>query len=235
MVDKKNNKLKKRKTHLKEKTIAIKLILSIIYLIVITLLVLCSYKIYKEEKAEINWSDVENSNQYSYMYISRMSEKFAYDSKTGKSYHFVIETEKTGIWHTYLIAISETDYNKYKNIIDYTYERTTVEPEKIKVYGYPALIDNNLKELAIKNIKKFVPAENEIEITDKNFENYLTNSYLDTTMPKKDDFNYILFSIMLIIVIIMVLFILTIFYKDKKKIVPTSKQRKIKDEELEII
>lgn len=236
MTNKKKTKPKKNNTNSNEKKVVLKLILSIIYLIVITLLILCAYKLYKLENEEINWSDVENSNQYSYMYISKMSEKFAYDSKTGKSYHFVIETEKTGVWHTYLIAIAEDDYNKYKNIIDYTYERTSVEPKQIKVYGYPVLIDNNLKELAIKNIKKFVPAENEIEVTDKNFENYLTNSYLDTTIPKKDDFNYILFSIMLIIVIVIVLFVLTIFHKGpKKEKLKKTKPKKAEEEELEII
>ena len=97
------------------------------------------------------------------------------------------------------------------------------------------MIDNNLKELAIKNIKKFVPAENEIEVTDKNFENYLTNSYLDTTIPKKDDFNYILFSIMLIIVIVIVLFVLTIFHKGPKKEKLNETKPKKVEEELEII
>ena len=189
---KKHYKLKKVKISEKEKGIAFKLFLSIIYLIVISILIICAYMLYEEKKQVYNWSDVKSSNQYSYMNISRMSEKFAYDSKTGKSYHFVIETEKTGVWHTYLIAISD------------------------KVYGYPVLIDNNLKELAIKNIKKFLPVENEIEITDSNFENYLTNSYLDTTIPKKDNFDYILFFIMLILVIVIVLFFITIFHKDNK-------------------
>lgn len=212
---KKHYKLKKVKISEKEKGIAFKLFLSIIYLIVISILIICAYMLYEEKKQVYNWSDVKSSNQYSYMNISRMSEKFAYDSKTGKSYHFVIETEKTGVWHTYLIAISDKDYDKYKNVIDYTYERVD-KADSVKVYGYPVLIDNNLKELAIKNIKKFLPVENEIEITDSNFENYLTNSYLDTTIPKKDNFDYILFFIMLILVIVIVLFFITIFHKDNK-------------------
>ena len=126
-------KLTKKQKKTNEKIIILKLILSIIYLIVIMILALCSYKIFKEEEIETKWSEVENSNQYSYIYISKMSEKFAYDPTTKKSYHFIIETEETGIWHTYIIAINENDYNKYKKIIDYTYERTSEQPEKIKV------------------------------------------------------------------------------------------------------
>ena len=54
------------------------------------------------------------------------------------------------------------------------------------------MIDDELKQLAIKNIKNFVPAENEVVITKDNFNTYLTNSYLDTTIPQRDEFSFIL-------------------------------------------
>lgn len=223
---KKKLKLKKPKINEKEKRITIKLFLSIIYLIVISILLVCSYKVFKEKNKIISWSNVQNSNQYTFIKISRMSEKFAYDSVTNKGYHFVIEKEKTGLWHTYLICINENDYNKYKELIDYTYERIETEPKELKVYGYPVLIDNNLKELSLKNITKFLPAENEIEITTNNFENYLTNSYLDTTIPKNEDFNYILFTLMMILVIVIILFVITVFYKEKNSTIMKEDKKK---------
>jgi len=228
-----NKKRKKNKINKKERKIATKLILSIVYLTVITILGICSFRIFKETEMDVSWSNVKNSNQYTYMYISKMSEKFAYDEKTNKSYHFVMEVEDTGLWHTYLIAINEKEYDKYKDVIDYTYERIKT-PQKLKIYGYPILINEDLKNLAIKNIKKFVPIDNQIEITDENFEKYLTNSYLDTTMLKKDDFNYILFSLVMILVIIFALFIYTIFHKEKKitKKKKTKKSENIKKEKI---
>ena len=122
-------------------------------------------------------------------------------------------------------------YDKYKDIIDYTYERTTVVPKKVKVYGYPVVIDDDLKNLAIQNIKNFVPAENEVEITADNFDDYLTNeveitadnfddyltnSYLDTTIPRREKFSYVLCLVIIILIIVILMFILTIFDQDRK-------------------
>ena len=45
-----------------------------------------------------------------------MSEKFAYYEEENIGIHFVIETEETGEWRTYLIAINESDYDRYKDI-----------------------------------------------------------------------------------------------------------------------
>ena len=171
-------KVNKEKT---EKQLTIKLCLCIVYLIVITILFVCSYKLFQAKYYARPWGEVESVDEYSYIKVSRMSEKFAYYEKENIGIHFVIEKEETGVWHTYLIAIDENEYDKYKEIIDYTYERTKEEPKPLKVYGYPEIIKTDLKNLAIKNIVNFVPSENEITITEDNFETYITNCYLDTT------------------------------------------------------
>ena len=175
----KRKRIKKKKA-IDEKRFAIKMFMCLVYLIIITILFVCSYRIFEQKKNIVSWSNVETVEDYTYITINKMSEKFAYYQDTNIGIHFVIEKEDTGLWHTYLIAINENDYNKYKAIIDYTYERTTEIPEPIKVYGYPVITNNELKNLAIKNIKNFVPAENEVQITTENYDAYLTNSYLDT-------------------------------------------------------
>lgn len=198
-----------------EKRIAIKILLCSVYLVVITILSVCSYKIYKEKQNIKPWSEVSSANEYSYIEVSKMSEKFAYFSTSKKSIHFVIEQEETGAWYTYLIAIKESDYSKFKNIIDYTYERTNKKPNPIKVYGYPIVINDELKKLAIDNIVNFLPVENEVIITEDNFNDYLTNSYLDTTIKREDNFNGLLFISLLMLFIMIALFFITIFDKDK--------------------
>lgn len=205
-------KVNKEKT---EKRLAIKLGLSIVYLIVITILFVCSYKLFQAKYYAKPWGEVESVDEYSYIIVSRMSEKFAYYEKENIGIHFVIEKEDTGVWHTYLIAIDENEYDKYKEIIDYTYERTKEEPKPLKVYGYPEIIKTDLKNLAIKNIVNFVPSENEITITEDNFETYITNSYLDTTKEKQDYFSIILFITLILLFVMIALFIFTIFDKDK--------------------
>ena len=144
-----------------------------------------------------------------------MSEKFAYYKESNIGIHFVIETEETGQWHTYLIAINEEEYEKYKEIIDYTYARSEKVPQPIKVYGYPVITTDEIKNLAIKNIQNFVPAENEIKITPENYENYLTNSYLDTTKERKEEFSVTLLICLFLLVAAIILFIMTLFNRDK--------------------
>ena len=163
----------------------------------------------------VRWSEVESVEEYSYIEISRMSEKFAYYEEENIGIHFVIELDDTGEWRTYLVAIDEDNYAKYKDIIDYSYERITEEPEPLKVYGYPSIISEELKEMALNNIDNFLPKENKIEITSENFEKYLTNSYLDTTQDKREYFNIILFATLILLMIMIFLLIFTILDKDK--------------------
>lgn len=198
-----------------EKRLVFKTFICLIYLIVITILVVCVYQLYHEKEKILPWSSADSVEDYTYITISKMSEKFAYYENSKKEIHFVIEEEDTGQWHTYLVAIDEDDYSKYKDIIDYTYERTTEVPEPVKVYGYPVVIDDELKQLAIQNITNFVPAENEVVITNDNFNTYLTNSYLDTTLPRQEKFSFALFLVIVILIIVVLMFILTILDQDK--------------------
>ena len=205
----------RNKKVIKEQRLAIKMFVCLLYLLLITILFVSSYKLSQERKDIIPWSQVQSNDDYSYIDIYKMSEKFAYFEERNVGIHFVIEKEDTGIWHTYIIAINEDEYNKYKDIIDYTYERTDKVPKKLRVYGYPVITSTEIKDLAVKNISNFVPAENEIKITDDNYEAYLTNSYLDTTKAKTVKFNISLTIVIFLLITIIFLLLLTIFDKDR--------------------
>ncbi len=195
----------------KERHLFVKFLFLIICLIVITILGFCSLKIFQQKEKIVSWEEVEETDEYTYIEVSKMSEAFASYDNDKKEIHFVIEKEDTGLWHTYLIAIDKKETEKFRQIIDYSYEKTTEVPKPIKVYGYPVIMDDHLKEIAIKNIKNFVPSENEIEITKENFDTYLTNSFLDTTIKRKDKFDFILFVLLLTLAIMILLFLFTIF------------------------
>lgn len=198
----------------KEQFITFKLFFSIVFLVIITILFVCAYKLYKDHNTLVPWSEVESVDDYTYIEVYKMSEKFAYYKDTNVGIHFVIEKEDTGLWHTYLIAINEKDYEKYKNIIDYTYERIKEEPKPIKAYGYPVIVDDKLKDLAIKNIPNFVPSENEVTITKDNYNDYLTNSYLDTTKPQRSRISLELAIVSILLFIVILLFINTLLLKN---------------------
>ena len=200
-----------------EKKIFLKLLKLSIYLIIITILSVFANYLYVKQNTSVSFQDVENTKDYSYIDIYKMSEKFAYNEEKNIGIHFIIDKEDTGLWHTYLIAINESDYNNYKEIIDYTYNRIDKVPKSIRVYGYPVLVNDELKEMAIKNIEKFIPAQNETKITKENYENYLTNSYLDTTKSINRNINFIFILIIILLFSFIGLFILTIFEKEKVK------------------
>ena len=205
--------MKKKKT--KENRLVIKLIMCSVYLVIITILFVCSYKLFEDKKLILPFGKTDSVETYSYINISKMSEKFAYYKDSNIGIHFVTEKEDTGRWHTYLIAINEKEYDKYKEIIEYTYDKTKPQPKPLKVYGFPTIVNDEIKSLAIKNIKYFTPEENEVVITKDNYEKYLTNSYLDTTKVKKDKFSSTLFISLLLLVTTIILFFLTIIDKDK--------------------
>ena len=197
-----------------DKRLGIRLLLSVIYLMIITILFVCGYKIYKEENDPIKYQEATSTDDYSYIEVSKMSDKFAYSEKNNIGIHFVVEREETGIWHTYLIAINEKNIKKYQELIDYAKGKTSTIPKPIKVYGYPVNINNEIKEMAIKNINNFLPSTNEVKINNENYENYLTNSYLDTTKKKEEIISPMLILISSLLIIVLLLFILVIIDKN---------------------
>ena len=197
-----------------DKRLGIRLLLSVIYLMIITILFVCGYKIYKEDNDPIKYQEATSTDNYSYIEVSKMSEKFAYSQKNNVGIHFVVEREETGIWHTYLISINEKNIKKYQELIDYAQGKTSTIPKPVKVYGYPVNINNEIKAMAIKNINNFLPSTNEVEITNENYEDYLTNSYLDTTKEKEEIISPVLILISTLLLITILLFILVIIDKN---------------------
>lgn len=218
--------MKKKKINTRRFTI--KLLLCMVYMIIITILLVGSYTLFLQKKVIVPWNEVKSTEEYSYIEISKMSEKFAYYENENIGLHFVIEEEETGQWHTYVIAINEDTYKDYKDIIDYSYERTDKMPDKKQVFGYPTIMNSELKEMILHNINNFLPAENEVEITMDNMESYLTNSYLDTTKKHKEYFDVLLFITLLLLFIMIALLIFTIFDRDKIVDNLDDKARKVK-------
>ena len=193
-----------------EQKLTIKLFLCLLYFIIIGILIVTAYSLYKDDKTIDTFNNAKTTEDYCKITISKMSDKIAFYKNKNIGIHYVIEYENTGKWHTYLIAINENDIDKYKSIIDYTYGKTKDIPQTIDVYGYPVLINKELKEIALKHIKDFVPESNEVEITNDNFSDYLTNSYLDTTKPQVEHFNMLLCLTLLLILFMFLLMIYTL-------------------------
>ncbi|MBQ3468716.1 MAG: hypothetical protein IJH18_01485, partial [Bacilli bacterium] len=130
-------------------------------------------------------------------------------------------------------------YKKYKPIIDYSYERTKEKQKPLIVKGYPQIISNKLKELTLKNYKNFLPNDNKVKLNEKNFDKYMTNTYLDTTIKKVEKTNYIVITLLVLIVLLFILLLLTLIDRDmivnKASKALEKEQKKKKKEELEVI
>ena len=201
--------------HMLKKRTIIKISICIVYILVIFILGFCSFRIFVNDNKPGRMMNASVTTDYTYLDVSEMSKAFAFSKDKTKQFHFVVEKEKNGTGHTYLIAIKKKDEIKYQKIIDYTYEFTKEVPKSIRVYGYPIVVNSKIKDLAVKQIKNFLPSDNKVEITSTNYEEYLTNAYLDTTIKKVHKFNYTMLILLLMIVILIILLLTTLFDKDK--------------------
>ena len=204
--------MKKKKRGL---SIFLKIIMCLVYLVIIGALLTCAYTLYNQKQIMVPWHKIKTTDDYTYMSIIKMSEKFASYEEQNIGFHYVVEKDKEDTWNTYVIAINEKDYNKYKAMIDYTYERVEREPDPIKLYGYPVKIDEDIKNSILKSIANFIPADSEIKITEENWEENLTSYYLNTTKEKKVIFSIPLFISLLSAAIMIILLFLTIIDKGK--------------------
>ncbi|MBQ3435645.1 MAG: hypothetical protein IJH13_01340, partial [Bacilli bacterium] len=189
-----------------------KIFFCIVYLLVMGILFFSAYKLYMSDKKEVAWDKVISTTNKTSLTISKMSEAFA--KIDNKQIHFVIVEDKNKVYRSYLIAISKKDYKKYKPIIDYSYERTKEKQKPLIVKGYPQIISNKLKELTLKNYKNFLPNDNKVKLNEKNFDKYMTNTYLDTTIKKVEKTNYIVITLLVLIVLLFILLLLTLIDRD---------------------
>ena len=185
--------IKKEEKTKKSFRLSVKVVFCTIYLIVVFILAYCAFYLYQEQRQPTPWERVRSTQDYTYIDIDKMSEKFA-RVDDDKNVHFIIDEEKKGSLHIYLLVIDKSDYAKYKKIIDYSYD---------------------LKELTIKNYKKFVSLENKVELSHENFDEYLTDTYLDTTKEVTYNFNWIVVVLLALDAVLIFLVIITILDKDR--------------------
>lgn len=196
----------KKKLKLK-KTIFYKFIFSIVLLIIIFLLFISSYFIYKKGR-EVTYYN-SKSRDYSYLEIEEMSDGFA--DIGDRELHFVRNKK-----NIYVVAISKKKIKEYQNIINYTYGETK-EKKVIKIYGYPINKNDKIKKLEMKYINKFLPYDERVDINSQNYNRYLFNTYLDTAINPLYQFNYIVFILLLLFALMLFIFIKVIFFKGSEK------------------
>lgn len=154
----------------------------------------------------------ENSTkeeQLAYLDIKIITDDFAGYDDEDDAFYFASDGK-----YLYIVYL---DKYVYEDIVN-----TTKNNKTYRVKGYTDKIDNDLKDIAIK---EWNLVETENKLTNENFYSIFGNLYLDQTVPNDRDFNYLLAGIFLIIGFI--LLVIYVFYKSKNK----KTMYKIDDEE----
>ena len=83
--------------------------------------------------------------------------------------------------------------------------------KSLKVYVMPIKSSKKIKLLAEKNITKFISYDKKVD----DYDNILTNYYLDTTVKKYHKFNYVV-SILFLLSLVIIGTVLELEIKNKK-------------------
>lgn len=195
--------MKQRKRKLKRSIIK-KFFIFLIFTVILCFLFYMTYYIYMEMRAISKYN--KKVQEYSYLEIEKMSDKFA--EIENKEFHFV--RDKYNV--IYIISIDNNKLDKYENMIEYTYGKRE-KVDSIKLYGLPVRVSQELKQLIINNINKFLSFNEQMDITVENYEEYLPITFLDTTIKEQYKFNYVVFLLFLIFSILFLLLIKLLFFK----------------------
>lgn len=183
------------KKKLKLKKNVVNIITILILMIVMLILFFFAVYIYSSNY-EVDYYK-QNSNNYSYIIINKVSKTFA--KVNGKELHFA--EDKNNI---YIIAINSND-KRYDAIINEN------NAASVKAYVMPIKSSKEIKSLAKKNITKFISSSN----NEKKYNESLMDYYLDTTVKKYHKFNYVV-SILFLLSMVIIGTILKLIMKNKK-------------------
>ncbi len=167
----------KKKLKLKKKVITF--LVALMFLIISFIMFHFAYYIYYNSR-KINYYN--GKQEYSYITPTYITKPIA-EYKDGK---FYLVTDKNN--SIFCVYIKNKKINK-------------IEKNKKNIYGYPVEIDDNLKNIIIKDYNKTLSLDEKVNINEKNYYKYTTKYYLDSSVNTVYKFNYIVFILMLLFII----------------------------------
>jgi len=207
-----NNKSKLQR-NLKKDNIYI--IISIIFLAILVICIVKSDEKSKEPIPEpISLINSTRVNEYSTMYVQYLTEPFA--SKDDMECSFAMDKDN----NMYIIVLNEDNVKSLQQIKNYTYsdDEDIQMPESVQIFGRTQEISLDLKKLAIESYNQIY---NEQIINEDNFYEHLSDMYLNTKLPPRDDTIYVIIEF---ICFIMAITSLMVYFKRKFKTRKTLKE-----------
>jgi hypothetical protein len=207
-----SNKAKLQKSLKKDN---IYLVVAIIFLAILVICIVKSDKKSKEPAPDpISLINSTRVNEYATLDVQYLTEPFA--SKDDIECSFAMDKDN----NMYIIVLNEDDLKRLQQIKDYTYsdDEDKQMPESVQIFGRTQEIPLDLKKLAIESYNEIY---NEQIINEDNFNEHLSNVYLNTKLSPRDDTIYVIIEF---ICFIMILVLLIKYYKRKSKTRRTLKE-----------
>lgn len=161
---------------------------------------------YNDSKKEAEWqkknvkefNPVSGGDVYSKVVPELLSYEFAegYD-KT--DYCFVVDAD----YYPYIVAIDSEDMEQYDALLQYTYGQSEDLPD-VTLTGMPVLIDDELKEYAVKYFNTFWGSD---EVDEDNFDEVFGYYYLDTAQQPKGDASMLIVTAIAAVVFLFIFWI----------------------------
>lgn len=164
----------------------------ILIIAIITMVVSSAFAIYlhlNSNKEAVDAFSTDEKGAYVNYTVELLTEyvaTYTTDSKVDKYY---VASDGN---YLMILKIKDSDISKFKDIIDYTYGKTEVDPEPLKVNGVYKQIPSELRKIVIEYYNKNL--SNKVTMTTDNFEDYFGICYIDTSATPYD--NYMIWASM---------------------------------------
>lgn len=133
------------------------------------------------EEEEIEYFDAyTDDGKEKFLMFNLISDSFAtFTIGESHDFYFALDSNEYGMF-PYIVCMPADRLSEFQEIYDYTFssDPNAVAPEYGSISGYPMLIEEDLKELAIEYFNVFW---NEEVLTEENFSEIVGDYYLDTT------------------------------------------------------
>lgn len=117
--------------------------------------------------------------EYTCIEATMLTDGFAEYTGDDQSAFFAIDDERF-----YIVSMKDSEYDKYEDLVKYTFGETDEEPEPVRFCGYTETIPDQMRKYGVEYYNEIF----ETEITATDFTRYFKD-YIDTTRKPEDDFS----------------------------------------------
>ena len=137
-------------------------------------------------KPEYFCASLEHAGAYSYLDIQYLSYPIA-SYVSNEDHQICLAEDMEG--YPYIVCLDETQLESYQELLDYTYGDSGEDPGLLRLYGYPQVIQEELKDYIVEYGNQFWDSS---FLTRENVSEYFGSYFLDTTQTEAEQRNWVM-------------------------------------------